>query len=391
MTADQDAGQNGPHPAERLVLEGVPRVSFRSEPGEDAQTTPFPACLATCLEYLGDGMGVREFEWRGSSWQQSNTYTHLMGTTGAAFRLSWRPGWHLDNVEIMYMSDEPIAPFDRAFQAVGRGYEFLFPQEGRDDEAYWRQRIVASIHNLGRPVLAFGVVGPPECCLVTGYDKRGEVLIGWSFFQDLAQFNAGVEFEPSGQFRKRDWFQDTQTPLIVGDRRPRPPLDEIYVRALDWALHIVRTPETTAYGAKRHNGLAAYQAWADHLAADEEFATDDMARLWERFLVHNDAVSLVAEGRWYAAAFLRQVAEHLPVTSEPLCSAIGRYQAEHDLMWQLWDLVGGINYSEDHVRKLAKPATRHQMVPIILQARDRDAKAAEEIERALQILREKGE
>lgn len=34
------------------------------------------------------------------------------------------------------------------------------------------------------PVIAIGVVGPPEPCIVAGYDKGGEVLIGWSFFQD---------------------------------------------------------------------------------------------------------------------------------------------------------------------------------------------------------------
>jgi hypothetical protein len=290
----------------------------------------------------------------------------------------------------MYMSDEPIAPFDRAFEAVGRGYEFLFPQEGRDEEAIWRQRIVASIHELGRPVLAFGVVGPPECCIVSGYDEGGAVLIGWSFFQHFPEFNAGVEFEPSGQFRKREWFPDTQTPLILGDRQPRRPLSEIYVKALQWALQVVRTPSTTAYGAERHNGLAAYQAWADHVAADEEFASDDMQVLWERYMVHNDAVGLVAEARWYAAAFLRQATQHLPLAAGPLLAAVARYEAEHDLMWQLWNLVGGVGFSEEHVRKLADPAIRREMVPIILQARDLDTEAAGQIERALDALRGPG-
>ena len=331
---------------DRLVLEGVPRVGFEAEPGQDAQSTPFPACLAACLEYLGEGLGRREFEWREESWQQSRTYTYLMGVTGAAFRLSWRPGWHLDNVEIMYMSDEPSAPFERAFQAIGREYEFLFPEQDRDTEAYWRERIVDSIHGLGRPVLAFGVVGPPECCIVSGYDEGGQVLIGWSFFQNFPEFNEGVQFEPSGQFRKRDWLPDTQTPLIIGNRQPRPSLEHIYKRALSWALKVTRTPETTAYHAERHNGLAAYRAWAEHLADDEEFDGDDAQALWERYMVHNDAVGLVAEGRWYAAAFLRQVAEHLPAASQPLLAAAAGYEAEHDLMWQLWNLVGGVGFSE---------------------------------------------
>jgi len=346
---------------------------------------PFPACLTACLEYLGDGLGTREFEWRDTHWQQSNTYTYLLGVTGAAFRLSWRTGWHLDNVEIMYMSDEPIAPFERAFEAIGREFEFLMPEEGRDDRAYWLRRIADSVRDHGRPVLAFGVVGPPECCIVAGYDEGGDVLVGWSFFQHFPEFNQGIDFEPNGYFRKRDWFPNTQTPLILGDRHERPPLRDIYCRALHWALHVVRTPETTAYGAHRHNGLAAYQAWADHLADDADFATGDMKQLWERYMVHNDATGLVAEGRWYAAAFLRRIAGNEPATAEPLLAAAAQYEAEHDLMWQIWNLTGGIGFSDDHVRRLADPGVRRQIVPIILQARDLDAAAAGHVERAVDI------
>lgn len=40
----------------------------------------------------------------------------------------------------------------------------------------------------------------PQPALITSYDEGGGVLIGWSFFQDFPDFNAGLEFEPSGQF-----------------------------------------------------------------------------------------------------------------------------------------------------------------------------------------------
>jgi hypothetical protein len=316
----------------RVVLEGVPRVAFQAEPGRDAETNPFPSCLRACLEYLGDDLGYREFTWQGSTWRQSLTYVYLMGTTGAAFRLAWRPGWHMDNVEIMYMSDEPSAPFDRAFEAIGYDYEFLVPEQGRDNERYWRARIIESIRDRGCPVLGFGVVGPPECCLITGYDEGGDVLIGLSFFQVFPEFSADLEFEPSGYFRKRDWFKDTQSPLVIGEKIERPPLGEVYRMALHWALQVVRTPQTTIYGGTRHNGLAAYTAWADHLAQDDEFPTGDLGALQERYLVHNDAVGLVAEGRMYGACFLRQMADREPAMAKDLWAAAACYEAEHDLM-----------------------------------------------------------
>ena len=47
----------------------------------------------------------------------------------------------------------------------------------------FQQRIIESIDG-GHPVIGFGVVGPPEACIITGYDDGGEVLIGWSLFQE---------------------------------------------------------------------------------------------------------------------------------------------------------------------------------------------------------------
>ena len=38
-----------------------------------------------------------------------------------------------------------------------------------------RRRIKSEVDN-GRPVLAFGVISPPECCLITGYDDDGRFL-----------------------------------------------------------------------------------------------------------------------------------------------------------------------------------------------------------------------
>jgi len=45
--------------------------------------------------------------------------------------------------------------------------------------------------------------------------------------------------------------------------------------------------------------------------------------------------------------------------------------------------VGGIGRSDDKVKKFADPNIRSQIAPIILQARDNDAKAADHIEKAL--------
>lgn len=362
-----------------VVLEGVPRVGFYEGGARCPEDVPFPSCLRASLEFMGDNLGCEHIE-TGSSWGLNCAYAYLMGTSGAAFRLSWRPGWYEDNVDIRYMSDDPSAPLRRAFEAVGYGYEIIKMDEGRDNEATFRHYIIESIRDQGRPVLGFGVIGPPECCIIAGYDEYGDVLIGWNFFQGFPELNAGAEFEPSGYFRKRDWFKDTDALIIIGEKLGKPRLGDIYREALKWALQVVRTPAT--FG-DRHNGLAAYTAWADHLLRDDDFPPGDMAKLRQRYMVHHDATGAVAEGRWYASLFLAQIARHEAGMAPELLAAASCYAAEHDLMWQVWNLAGGIGFSDEQVRKLAEPAVRRQITLVILQAQDRDAEAADHIERAL--------
>jgi hypothetical protein len=378
--------------AGRCVLEGVPRVGFYDEQQkhEDSKTrcpedVCFPSCLRACLEYLGDGLGCRQIGACSPERKLFCGYAYLMGTTGAAFRLSWRPGWHGDNIASYLVSDDPAEVFRRGLASVGYGCEVVCRAElgtqGADTEDYLRSRIVESICDKGRPVIAHGVIGPPEECIVTGYDECGDVLIGWNFFQSFPEFATGVDFEPCGYFRKRNWFQDTWSLVLIGDRLELPGGERVFHDALSFALDVVRTPRR--YG-DRHNGLAAYDAWAGHLLRDEDFDTDDQSVLNQRFGVHDDAVGTIAEGRWYASVFLAQAATvgvRLPAAR--LYDAASCYAAEHDLMWEVWRLVGGIGRSDEKARRLADRDVRRRIVSVIREARAKDEEAAQHLEAAL--------
>ncbi len=249
-------------------------------------------------------------------------------------------------------------------------------------EKLLREGVVKSIRDDGRPVIGFGVIGPPECCIITGYDDNGEVLVGWSFFQAVPDFSAGIDFEPSGYFRKRDWFKDTRGVILIGKKRKGPSQSDIYRKALKRAVELTRKPKINL-GGERHNGLAAYTAWAEAITNDEDFPAKDMSVLRERHMAHDNMVGMVAEGRWYASHFLRQVAEHETDMAEDLSAAIECYEAEHSLMWKIWGLVCGIGRSDKKVKKFAKPTIRQQIAPVILEARDKDTEAADLIEKAL--------
>ncbi len=380
---------------QRLILEGVPRVHFYEGGKRCPEDIILPSVVRAILEFLGEpDYGCKHCLAKTPNCKIVCTYAFLVGVSGAAAYLSWKEGWHGDNTALSLMSDAPDAPARRIFEAVGYACEAVAKEDGRDNESVFRRRICESLDR-GMPVIASGVVGPPEPCIIAGYDEGGDVLLGWSFFQNFPEFNAGVEIEPSGYFRKRNWFKDIESLFIIGEKLTNPPLETIGRDALRRLLKITRTtivrpePDAPESYRARHNGLAAYSAWADHLLRDAEWTGDDETTLRAHHQIHDSAVGTVAEARWYGSVFLTQIAECFVAgsnrrgTSEHIFNAAACYAAEHDLMWTIWDLAGG-NGNPDAFRAMADPARRRAMVEIIRQARDKDAQAAEHFEQALQ-------
>lgn len=363
----------------RAVLEGVPQVNFFCGGERCPEDVPFPSCLRACLEFLNDGVRCQEALLEGRRRNRQCCYGYLMGASGAAFRLLWSPQrWDGANTDLMSMADDPLEPYRRAFYAVGYECDFIVKDPVESNEGEMLDCVKRSIAQ-GRPLLAIGVVGPPECCLVTGYDEEGDVLIGWSFFQDSDEYNDGVEFESNGYFRKRNWFADTEAILALGTRHGRPSPEKVLRATLEWALAVAQASDVCG----RVGGLAAYDAWANALLRDEQFPMNDMEALRERHVAHNDAIGTVAEGRWYASRFLMDMAEHIASVRPKLLAAAGCYESEHDLMRKLWALEGGNGWDDRNVMKLADPEVRRESAKVILQAKEKELRAIEHIESIL--------
>jgi hypothetical protein len=379
---DEETTVNEPYTPDRrnrYVLTDVPRVGFypdmrKHHPDRDPEDIIFPACMRAVMEYLGHP----EYD-----------YIHFVGVTGAGFFLNWKDGWHGDNVAIYYMVPvaEHVKLFHYAFDSAGYANVCVM-LKGEDDvgEAEAKRRIIASI-DAGMPVLAHGVVGPPETCVIAGYDEGGEVLIGWSFFQTHDDQTQGVQFEPNGMFRKRDWYKSTWDLQMFGERGDPVPPPRSRQRSLEWAVKVVRTPST--WGG-RHNGLAAYDAWANHLLRDRDIAPDGAIPEGSDeipFNVHDDAVGTVAESRHYASEYLIRVSQAEPKMRASLLKAAGCYSREHDLMWEIWNCCGGSGRSPEHVERFADPATRRGIVELIREAKREDEGAIRHIEAALAAIK----
>lgn len=384
-------------PAVRCVLPGVPWIGFFRGDNRGPEDDPFPACLRAFLEYRGENLGLAPKQST-DPWHVVHVY--LKGVCGASFRIGWDPkGWDWGALELLGMPGDPLATFRDGLAAAGYDCEVLLrkdfahslgvAQDADYDEAAFRERLIASLRR-GVPVLALGVVGPPECSLITGYDEGGQVLVGRSFFQNEPDEAPQLEFEEAGggvpdpYFRKRDWFAKTRGLVLIGEKIARPSPREIHLRALRRALEIMRTPVVRGHWT----GLAALTMWADTLLRTQPFP-DDLATLRQRHEYHHSAGGTLAEARAYGADFLRGMADLEPVAAHELREAAKCFDDEHDLVWAIWEFTGGMIADDEGARKFGSLYLRGRLAPLIRLARRRDAEAAAHLERALALLGDK--
>ncbi len=338
----------------RLVLEDVPRLGF------DVHMCPFPGALFSYLTYTGE----------------KPDYDILMGVTGAAFRRLWNRD-DGGNIDLSYLGDEP---FRRVFWALGYAWEKV-PAE--------RDAMIAGIKKSlaqEKPAISFGIIGPPEAGLVTGYDGNGAVLHGWSYFQNWPEYH-----QPSdAYYTAREWFETMDRHagkglILLGERGPRPDGRELLASTLEWAIDLERTAhraETPDHVA----GLAAYDAWADALEVDADYPADDPSVLGTRVMVHGDQCTMTIE-RHNAAAFLRKMLAampDLPVSAvEHLEAAAALFDGD-DGMSILWPW--GYDMGEDAQQGLAQPEARRAIAAAIREIRARETHAVEHLEQALKHL-----
>jgi hypothetical protein len=351
--------------AGRRVIDNVPPVNYMAD-----GFCPFASSLRSLLASQGQEVSTRD----------------IMALSGVAFRMTWNAKeWDPGNMGLGTFGPGPLRQGIRTF-----GYEPRFlvrkswwPQAAKDDdvslftdakaEAAFRRAIVGSI-KAGMPVIAFGVVGPPEETVVFGYDKNGEVLIGWSCMDDE---HIKAPRNKDGSFRKRNWFGQTKGIVVMERKLPAAKRKAAVDGALAWAYHMATHPTT---GPHLH-GVAAYEGWARGMRQDEAFPDDAKTIQQRRYTVWDGLIML--SQRNVAADFLekearrrRKVAEHLRQAAELLRrdGRIGQLIAK---------VLGGPQLD---ARFMTEPAARADAANYIRQGRDAYLGALREMHAALASL-----
>ena len=335
---------------DRAILYGVPKVAYGPE-----GCTPFPMCVHSCGKYLGIPMD----------------YTRVMAESGAAFRLAWDTAcWNGGNVDAILTYDDPEKVFRCGMRAMERDFKFLgrTPETKKEEFTDFIRREI----DAGNPVIALGIIGPPEACVITGYQDGGNVLMGWNVFQEYPEYQASVRFEKNGYFITEDWWENPETTaLIATGTDSLPPFTPR--EALQNAAEALEGRMCGTYA----KGTLAYDAWRDALLRDQDFPADAVFPLLvERMMCHGDAMDCLSDGRHHAARYLRRLAEQCPGMASGLRAAARELESVSEIIWkEMIPVLGGWERGESQTRNLANPKNRRLFAGLIQRMKAHDERA----------------
>ena len=345
-----------------VVLYGVPKVSYFNDPPE---LTPFISSLRACLTYSG----------------QSISYARLLVGSGAAFRLMWNKEiWDGGNVDILVSRPNPMEPINLAFSTAGRSGKFLEKKDGNKDEII---SLIRKEIDDGRPVIAFGIIGPPEACVITGYLDNGDALLGWNFFQDFPEWKGSFDLDPCGYFIRRGWYEHSETIgiMAIGDAGPLPDEMSFLKDTLRLALEMMEPYNSRQFAG----GQAAFDEWERALLDETQFPKNaPLPLLMERLMCQGDAFTMISEGRAYAGRFFADIAESFPEYKCHLLDIAEVFNNEHQKAWNMPQYHISLGMGETQAKALALRENREAIAVLIRECKDLDHQAIEKIKCLLQ-------
>ena len=330
------------------ILYGVPKVYYGRTVDGQIQLTPFPMCLQSVLNYMG----------------QNINYSQIMAASGVAFRMRFdTKGWNMGAADISFTYRENTKPFELAFKAAGRNFKIIEePDKSKSKKAYLAH-IKAEL-DCGRPLIALGVVGPPEACIVTGYQNHGETLLGWSLFQGGGPFDENLKTHETGYFIREKWWENTYVIMSIGEEvGTLTPVKEI----LENALMLMTEENIETYNGSRpfYGGQAAYEAWAKTVEDDLQYTKD--TNMFETITSHQEQETMLWEGRSKAAAYMSFLAEQYPEISKYFIECADLLKSASGCIQKMQGARGGRN-DENTQNKFREKQTRLEIASHIRQA-----------------------
>jgi len=356
------------------ILCGIPKPAFNSRSGE---CLPFPIVLRNCLNYMG----------------QQIDHASVLAASGAAFSLRWNLSeWDEGQHDIRLTYEDPLEVFNHTFTAAGRAFKMLKREESDKEEF---KSFIKDEVNAGRPVIALGVVGPPEACIIAGYADDGDTLLGWSLFQSQAEFKKGIKFHKNGYFITKTWWENKSTILLMAIGEEQVSLQDD-LEILKNAIKVMTYDNFTLNDKEKSEiacGQSAYDAWAERIGNDANFVSNQTLTLMKaKYTCHQDGQIMVGAGRLNAIQFLESVGVRHPNAAELCEQAIEYFKtALSAVSGEMHPLMGQDKRGMSHEKKLEQfvaRETRTQLVGLIRKAQESERKAQVVIEKIIRLLDE---
>lgn len=349
------------------ILYGLSRVGY----GPNG-CTPYPMCLKSCANYLGQDVSI----------------DFLMVSTGAAFRLTWDTNsWNGGNVDVIHTFENPEDVYRFGIESLGREFDIItrtntpcdvsFTSNNNSDDKNSFIDFIKRQIDKGSPCIALGIIGPPEACIITGYREDGNILLGWNFFQNFAEFSTDVKIDESGYFISEKWWENNDTIAVIslGDIiKPLLPTKIILENAINILSGRIDTKSNKSFA----KGIFAYDAWKKALLTESYFPQNAILPiLAERLMCQGDAMDCLIDGRKNAALFMKKLSDELPEYNDLCKSAEEQFSSVVSSVCKMVDILGGFERDELQMRNLAKLEVRQKIALLIDDCKAADSKALE--------------
>jgi hypothetical protein len=282
--------------------------------------------------------------------------------------------WDLSNIDIYHALRESNDIYRYGANALGREFSFL----GREEDTSKKEFIdfMKATIAKGYPVIALGIIGPPEPCIVAGFESDGDVVMGWNFFQNDPQFATAVETMDNGYFRCGAWWEntDTQAVMCMGKKKQAPYTDKEIVKT---ALRIMEARGENTYA----KGIKAYQAWKDMILQEKWFENGStFDNMFSKLFVQNDAMTCLHDGRKWAAKYFEELGNQYEDSKKTFCMDIaGSFDKVSAIAGEMKSLTGDWNDAEGMQKNFANRLIRQKLGKLIDVAEEEDRSAYEKM------------
>lgn len=351
------------------ILFGVPKVAYSYE-----ECTPLAVSIKAALNYLGDQID----------------YTYLMAAMGASFRLRWNKNyWDGGNVDVLNIYEKQYDVLSHAFQASNRSYKLLSRDKATKED--FKSFIVNEI-DAGRPVIALGIIGPPEAGVITGYDNDGDTLLGWNCFQENKEMAIDVKYHECGYYITNKWWDnpDTMALVSIGEKCSYNISNK---EILKNGLEILSKDEIEVHDGKGNvrdvyaGGQAAYDYWKESILDESQFNKDSiMPHKFLRLMCQNDAQAMIGEGRSYAACYIEWIGKSNDVIVKACTDAASHLRASASCIHKMNDLRGGFQQGHEVLENFMKREIREKTADLIDEAKEHEFHAIQLLQEIIEMI-----